>query len=137
MPRLNARRSMRLLCALSFIAPALAAGACDSAEQPAAPSNAVPTITITADGISQNVPTLYPGSPVRIVNTDSRAHRLHLDLGPQQPGCEAIDVSGELAPGETRVTAPLGLNVVECAVHDHMNHGDSRFAVRLIADSGE
>ncbi len=137
MQHLTAGRSIRLLCATSFLAAGLAAGACDSADQPVAPSNTIPTITITADGISQNVPTLYPGSPVRIVNTDTRAHRLHLDIGVAQPGCQALDGSGELAPGESRVTDPLGLDVVACAVHDHMSHGDSRFAVRLTVDDGQ
>jgi hypothetical protein len=137
MPHLTARPSIRLLCATAFLGAGLAATSCDSAEQPAAPSNAIPTITITADGISQNVPLLYPGSPVRIVNTDTRAHRLHLDVGDDQPGCQALDVSGEVAPGESLLTGPLGLDVVSCAVHDHMTHGDSRFAVRLIVDDGQ
>lgn len=132
----TARHPRRWMGAVALLTAGLGAGACDSANQPLAPSNPVPTITITANGISQNVPFLYPGTPVRIVNSDTRAHRLHLDLGDAQPGCEALDGSGELAPGETRVTAPLGLHVVACAVHDHMSHGDSRFAVRLVVDDG-
>lgn len=82
-------------------------------------------------------PDPVPAFPVRIVNTDTRAHRLHLDIGVAQPGCQALDGSGELAPGESRVTNPLGLDVVACAVHDHMSHGDSRFAVRLTVDDGQ
>lgn len=134
MSRVTARRSLRLLCATSFLAAGLAAASCDSAEQPAAPSDVIPTITLTADGISQNVPALHPGVRLRILNNDTKPHRLHLDLGALQPGCEALDVSGEVGPGQSVVTAPLGVDVVECSIHDHMSHGDSRFAVKLMVE---
>ena len=137
MSRLTARPSIRLICAAAFLAGGLAAASCDSADQPAAPSEVVPTITLTADGISQSLPALYPGMRLRILNNDTRAHRLHLDLGVVQPGCEALDVSGEVAPGQSIVTAPLGFDVVECSIHDHMSHGDSRFAVKLTVDEGQ
>jgi hypothetical protein len=129
------RRPFNLLAAV-VIAAALVP-ACESSDPPTAPSQTIPTITITADGISQNVPTLYPGSPVRIVNNDTKPHRLHLDIGPAQPGCSALDRSGELAPGESRITDPIGFDATTCAIHDHMSHGDSRFAVRLDVDFGQ
>jgi hypothetical protein len=137
MPRVFARHPFQVLSAL-LVAIGLVVAACATVDNPASPSEtALPTLTITANGISQDVPFLVPGSPIRIVNNDTRAHRIHLDLGLDQPGCTAIENSGELAPGESRVTAPLGLDVGGCAVHDHMTHGDSRFAVRLNVDDIE
>lgn len=137
MPRLTARPSIRLLCASAFLAAGLAAASCDSAEQPVAPSDVVPTITLTSDGIAPTVPSLFPGVRIRILNNDTKPHRLHLDLGAVQPGCEALDASGEVGPGQSVLTAPLGLDVAECSIHDHMSHGDSRFAVRLTAEDGQ
>ena len=94
-----------------------------------------PTITITDTGISKDGPALIPGMAVKVVNAGSQVHRLHLDLG-DQPGCGNID-SGDIAPGESRLTQPVGDDVTRCAAHDHMHHGDPRFRVQLSADSGE
>lgn len=137
MRHLLASRPIRLLSA-SLIAAGVSVLACTTVERPAGPSpTTYPTVTITADGIARELPFLVPGSPLMFVNNDSRPHRLHLDQGPDQPGCGGIETSGELAPGESRLTAPLGDNVVGCQIHDHMSHGDQRFAVRLSIDSGE
>jgi len=137
MSRLSTRRPIQLLSA-SLVAAALGVFACTTVENPTTPSETTyPTLTITANGLSQDLPFLVPGAPIRIVNNDSRPHRIHLDLVGDQPGCGAIEVSGELAPGESRLTAPIGLDVAGCAVHDHMSHGDARFAARLSVDDIE
>jgi len=134
---LSTGRPIQLLSA-SLVAAGLGVFACTTVENPTTPSGTTfPTLTITANGLSPDLPFLVPGSPIRIVNNDSRPHRIHLDSVGAQPGCEAIDVSGELAPGESRLTAPIGLDVTGCAVHDHMTHGDSRFAARLNVDDIE
>lgn len=107
MTLLSARGGVRLLL-LSVVAAGVSTAAC-GLDSPAAPSETTfPTVVITADGIARDVPFLIPGSPVRIVNESVRRHRIHLDVGPPQPGCEPFDTVGELAPGESRMTAPIG-----------------------------
>jgi hypothetical protein len=129
------RRPIRLLSA-SLVTAGLVVLACAEVKKPAAPSGtSYPTITITANGISKDGPSLIPGMPVRVVNADSVAHRLHLDLG-DQPGCGNLD-TGDIAPGESRLTEPVGFEVTSCAAHDHMHHGDARYQIRLSVDSGE
>jgi hypothetical protein len=124
------------LIGASLVAAGLVAYACAKVEKPAAPSQtSYPTITITDTGISKDGPALVPGMAVKVVNAGSQIHRLHLDLG-DQPGCGNID-SGDIAPGESRLTAPVGDDVTKCAAHDHMHHGDPRFQIKLSADSGE
>ena len=125
--------AFRLLGA-TVVAVGLAA-ACADVKKPAAPSaTSYPTITMTDTGISKDGPSLIPGVPVKVVNAGSQTHRLHLDLG-DQPGCGNID-SGDIAPGESRLTAPVGEDVTKCAAHDHMHHGDPRFQIKLETDSG-
>lgn len=139
MSRVFTRRPIRLLSA-SLVAGALGVFACAEVDNPTTPSpseTSLPTLRITANGLARDLPFLVPGQPIRIVNDDTRPHRIHLDLVGDQPGCGAIEVSGELAPGESRVTNPIGLDVAGCAVHDHMNHGDARFAARLQVDDIE
>jgi hypothetical protein len=135
MRSLLARHPIRFVSA-SFVAAGLVVVACTEVKKPTAPSQgAYPTITITANGISKEGPYLVPGVPVMVVNADTQVHRLHLDLG-DQPGCGSLD-SGDLAPGESRLTAPMGENATACAAHDHMHHGDPRFQVKLSVESGE
>jgi len=102
MSSLLVRRSIRLASA-AVGAAAFVVLACAEVKQPVAPSEtSYPTITITANGISKDGPALIPGMPVRVINADSVAHRLHLDLG-DQPGCASLD-TGDIAPGESRLT---------------------------------
>jgi hypothetical protein len=117
------------------VAIALAVVACAEAEKPVGPSpTSYPTITITADGISIAGPYLIPGMPVKVVNADSVVHRLHPDLG-DDPACGTID-SGDVAPGESKLTPLVDSDVTSCSVHDHMHHGDTRFQLKLSVDSG-
>jgi hypothetical protein len=110
--------------------------ACADVKKPTAPTaTSYPTVTITAGGIAKDGPALIPGMPIKVVNADTVVHRLHLDLG-AQPGCANID-SGDIQPGESKMTAAVDVDVTACAVHDHMHHGDARFQVKLSADSGE
>lgn len=136
MRSLQSGAQVRLICA-SVVATGLVVLACAKVERPAAPSQTTsyPTITITDTGISKDGPSLIPGMAVRVINAGSQTHRLHLDSG-DQPGCGNID-SGDVAPGESRLTSPVGLDVTGCSAHDHMHHGDPRFQIRLNADSGE
>jgi hypothetical protein len=123
------------LVGASLVAVGLAVS-CADVKKPAAPSQtSYPTITITDTGISKDGPALIPGMAVKVVNAGSQVHRLHLDLG-SQPGCGNID-SGDIQPGESRLTAPVDLDVTSCSAHDHMHHGDPRFQIRLSVDSGE
>jgi hypothetical protein len=118
---------------------ALAIAACSDSPNPAAPTpTPTPvatqqTLTITANGISPALTFIKPGQPLMIVNTDTQAHQLHLDIE-DQPGCSGFDLAGEIPPGESRMTGVITNEAVGCDGHDHMHHGDARFTVQLVAD---
>ncbi len=109
--------------------------ACAEAKPAGPSSTAYPTITITASGISNQGPYLIPGMPVKVVNADSVVHRLHPDPS-DAAGCASID-SGDIPPGESRLTPLFSGDVTSCSVHDHMHHGDPRFQITLSADAGQ
>jgi hypothetical protein len=124
------------LTGVSLVVIGLVVLACAEVNKPAGPSStSYPTITITANGISNEGPYLIPGMPVKVVNADSVVHRLHPNLN-EPPGCASID-SGDIAPGESQLTPLVGSDVTSCSVHDHMNHGDPRFQIKLSVDPGQ
>ena len=128
------------LLGVSLVIIGLVVLACAEAKTPAGPSStsstsstSYPTVTITATGISiSNAgPYLIPGMPVSVVNADSVVHRLHPSLS-DPPSCASID-SGDIPPGESRLTELVSGDVTSCSVHDHMHHGDARFEMTLSA----
>jgi hypothetical protein len=140
MEHVQTRRATRLLGA-SILAAGLAFVACSNSNQAqsATPTTPTPvsgyqTITITPAGITPSLTFITPGSPLLIVNNDTRPHRLHLNPGVDQPGCSPFDNAGEVPPGQSRLTGVLGDDVAECSFHDHLSHGDARFAAELLVD---
>jgi hypothetical protein len=138
MQRLTIRRTSVALGSC-LVGVALSIAACSDSPSPVAPTPAPSqaavqqTITITADGISPSLAFVTPGSPVMIVNGDTRSHQLHLDVE-DQPGCGGFDLAGEIPPGESRLTGVITGEAVGCDGHDHMSHGDKRFTVQLAVD---
>jgi hypothetical protein len=132
------RRAARLFGA-GALAVGIALVACsDDPTTPVMPTPAPPsqpgqsqTLTITSQGVFPSLAYIDADLPLLIVNNDTVAHRLHLDLE-DQPGCAAFDSAGEIPPGESRLTGVITSDAAGCDVHDHMRHGDRRFTAQLV-----
>jgi hypothetical protein len=139
MPQFRLRRTARLLGA-GALAVGLTIVACssDNPATPAAPTPVPPTqtsvsqtITITADGVFPSLAYINADLPVRIVNSDTVEHQLHLDVA-DQPGCSGFDTGGMIPPGESRLTGAITNDAAGCDAHDHTRHGDRRFYLQLV-----
>jgi hypothetical protein len=141
MEHAQTRRTTRLLGA-SILAAGLAFVACSNSDQSQSSTPTTPTavgtyqtITITPTGITPSLTYIAPGYPLLIVNNDTRLHRLHLNAGVTQPGCAAFDNAGDVPAGESRLTGVIGDTPGGCSYHDHLSHGDLRFAAQLLPDA--
>ena len=135
------RRAARLFGA-GILALGLAVVACS--EQPTLPVTPTPpgapvsvsqTLTITANGVFPSLAYIDADRPVMIVNNDTVAHHLHLDVE-DQPGCAGFDLAGEIPPGQSRMTGVITSDAAGCDAHDHERHGDQRFAVKIVVGEG-
>jgi hypothetical protein len=102
---------------------------------PGAPVSTTQTLTITANGVFPSLAYIDANLPVTIVNNDTEAHQLHLDVE-DQPGCGGFDLAGVIPPGESRLTGLITSDAAGCDVHDHVRHGDKRFSVQLVVGEG-
>ena len=125
------------LLGVSLVIIGLVVLACAEAKTPAGPSSTSSTFLPDRHDhrhrhLDLNAgPYLIPGMPVSVVNADSVVHRLHPSLS-DPPSCASID-SGDIPPGESRLTELVSGDVTSCSVHDHMHHGDARFEMTLSA----
>lgn len=130
----NATRARTLLAALATAA-ACGGGGGGAGSTPAAPSNpgqtggggGTPTIRITAEGVSPKQVRIDVGGQVMFVNDDTRSHEMMSDPHPVHTGCPEINQVGDLAPGQSRMTAAFRA-AKSCGFHD--NRQDSVVALR-------
>jgi plastocyanin len=98
----------------------------DSATPPTNPTpptgNGMTTITISASGVDLRTVTIAPGSRVRFVNNDSRAHEMDSDPHPSHEDCPELNQVGFLNPGQQRDSGNL-VDLRACGFHDHANPG--------------
>ena len=134
-----------MLRILLFVAIALAGTACNSGKTPAAPTAipvtgtppsapsppAMPTITITAAGMSPLEITITVGQRVTFVNNDSRAHDVVGGKDPSTPECPEIAQAGFLAPGQRGDTGPF-TTARTCEYHDHTMLSVPAFQGRIV-----
>jgi plastocyanin len=83
---------------------------------------ALTTIAISAAGVDVRAVTLAPGSRVRFVNNDTRAHEMNSDPHPSHEDCPELNQIGFLNPGQTRESGNL-VDARACGFHDHSNPG--------------
>jgi plastocyanin len=89
-----------------------------SSGNPADPSPQVPTITITAAGVTPRSLQLQAGGRIRFVNNDTTTHLMGSDPHPEHTDCPETNQIGFLLPGQSRETG----NFVQprtCGFHDH------------------
>ena len=113
---MRARPFSRLLL-IAACGSALAGCGRDSPNDPSEPPAAA-TVTLTAAGATPKVVQISPGSRVRFINNDTRAHNMVSDPHPEHNDCPEINQVGVLAPGQTRETGNL-VQVRTCGFHDH------------------
>jgi plastocyanin len=101
----------------SLMALLLAAcGGSPSSPSPDAPDGR--TVTITSAGATPNQLTVSPGTRVRFVNNDTRAHNMTSDPHPDHNDCPELNTVGLLQPGQSRESGNLVI-VRTCGFHDH------------------
>lgn len=100
----------------------LAAAACGKSEPAPSGGGAPPaaTITITSSGLDRRTVTVPRGSQVLMVNNDTRAHEESSDPHPTHENCPELNSWGQLAPGQSRLSANLNTPGT-CGFHDHVN----------------
>jgi hypothetical protein len=99
---------------------------------PSPPSPPVmPTITITAAGMSPLELSINTGQRVLFVNNDLRSHDVVGGIDPAHPDCPEILQAGFLTPGQSRETAVF-TSPRTCEYHDHTALGVPAFQGRII-----
>ena len=130
------REKYGLWVGLAIMATGLAAtiGACGGSSSPMSPSGistgGVPTVTITAAGVSPKEVSVPLNGVVMFVNSDSINRQINSDPFPAHGDCPPVNV-GLLTPGQSGQTGPLTSQGV-CGFHDHLSEGDSAFFGRIL-----
>jgi len=89
--------------------------------------NAAAIVRISGAGASPRDVRVEVGQQVMFVNDDSRSHEMLSDPHPLHTGCPEINDVGELAPGQSRMTAIFRASR-NCGFHD--NRQDTNAALR-------
>jgi plastocyanin len=115
-----------LVAAVFLTAMSCGGGGSSTPTQPTPPAGGggtgTTTITINASGADLRAVTLTPGSRVRFVNNDTRAHEMNSDPHPSHENCPELNQVGFLNPGQTRESGNL-VDPGNCGFHDHINPG--------------
>ena len=91
----------------------------------------MPTVTITAAGMTPLEITIDVGQRVTFVNSDTRAHDLVGGVDPNNPDCPEIALAGFLTPGQSRDTGVF-TSARRCQYHDHTMLSVPAFQGRII-----
>jgi plastocyanin len=118
-------RTIRRLTVAAVAAAVLACGGGDNGGggSPISPSGGGPgpsgaTITIANGSISPAQVSIATGQSVTFINNDTRPREMASDPHPTHGNCPAINATGTLAAGQTRLTNSFG-GVGTCGFHDH------------------
>jgi plastocyanin len=90
-------------------------------------ANAAAIVRISGAGASPRDVRVEVGQQVMFVNDDSRSHEMLSDPHPLHTGCPEINDVGDLAPGQSRMTAIFRASR-NCGFHD--NRQDTNAALR-------
>ena len=90
-------------------------------------STAAATIRVSAAGVSPRDVSVEVGQQVMFVNDDTRSHEMMSDPHPTHGSCPEINDVGDLAPGQSRMTAVFR-GSRNCGFHD--NRQDANAALR-------
>lgn len=86
---------------------------------PTPPASTGPTVTITANGLSQRSIEVPVGGRLTVVNSDGVAHDMGSDPHPSHEDCPELNQIGMLQPGQSRTSGNL-VEARTCGMHDHL-----------------
>jgi hypothetical protein len=89
------------------------------------------TITINANGVSDQAPRIALGQKVRFTNNDARPHEILTTPHLVHTDCPALNQIGTIQPGQSRESGALNERR-GCGFHDHMNPDDQRFRGQVV-----
>ncbi len=89
------------------------------------------TITIANGAVAPQEVTIAVGDSVRFVNNDTRARDMTSDPHPTHTNCPAINVVGNLQPGQSRTTHGFSA-AGTCGFHDHNDPDNPAVRGRII-----
>ena len=137
----GARRRARGVPRLLLTYNGLAAGACGGGGSgggggsPTGPSGTPgpsgATITIANGAVSPEEVTVNVGQSVTFANNDGRARAMMSDPHPTHTDCPAINVVGNLQPGQSRLTNSFTI-ARTCGYHDHNDPDSASVRGRII-----
>ena len=124
-------RQIRMLVALASTAAVMTTmAACSSGDggSPMSPSPSanVPTVTVTATGVSPKEVRIGIGGQVRFVNNDSVNRQINSNPFPAHDDCPPLNDVGLLTPGRSKMSGILSLQGA-CGFHEHLSEGAQEF----------
>ncbi|HEY7445400.1 MAG TPA: hypothetical protein VH701_23435 [Vicinamibacterales bacterium] len=93
------------------------------------------TVTINANGVSDNQPRVNVGSRIRFTNSDSRVHTIYSTPHGTHTDCPALNDVGILQPGQSRESGVLNVRG-GCGFHDHNDPDNNAFRGQVLIGIG-
>ena len=115
-----------LIAAVSTAFTDLSPGGGDDGTPTTPPSAGIPTVTVTAAGVSPKEVQVPIGGQVLFVNNDTVNRQINSDPFPSHGGCPPINVVSLLTPGQSKMTGAMSLEGA-CGFHEHLTEGNSDF----------
>ena len=131
--RLNVLKNRRIQVALAVASTAALIAACSSSSSsdggnPTGPSpdTGVPTVTVTAAGVSPKEVRIPVGGRVRFVNNDTVNRQVNSNPFPTHDGCPPINEVDVMTPGQAKMTGELSFEGA-CGFHEHLTEDNPDF----------
>lgn len=125
MVRVRASTATGIVAIVTIVAMAACSGSNGSPTGPS-PSANVPTVTVTAAGVSPKEIRIAIGGQVRFVNNDSVNRQINSNPFPAHDDCPPLNDVGLLTPGQSKVSGMLSLQGA-CGFHEHLSEGAPAF----------
>ena len=95
------------------------------------PGASIPTVTVTASGVSPKEVRVEVGGQVRFVNDDTVNRQINSNPFPAHDGCPPINEVSLLTPGQSKMTGVLSLEG-SCSYHEHLTEGVAAFGGTIL-----
>jgi plastocyanin len=89
------------------------------------------TVTINANGVSDNQPRVNLGARIRFTNSDSRIHTIFSTPHGTHTDCPALNAIGDLQPGQSKESSALTVRG-GCGFHDHNDPDNNNFRGQVL-----
>ena len=95
------------------------------------PGASIPTVMVTASGVSPKEVRVELGGRVRFVNDDTVNRQINSNPFPAHDGCPPINEVSLLTPGQSKMTGVLSLEG-SCGYHEHLTEGLAEFGGTIL-----